>query len=238
MSAGAAEPATTAGGSTALAAQFGPYGEPLVPTEAVATAYAWQAKPRNGTVTGSHDLTVSARPYHPWLGAFLAFDPDTGASPTGYGYGDGNPLDQPDTTGLSSFWDITAVVLGGVAALMGLASGKVARSLPFESSSLARGAGVAYRVTTVLAGLAGAGIAGARYFGVLGTNDKDELSSVSTWVAAAGLILAGIGTYRYKDQALVGLQRRAPISPRYSEEIIVGQQNFDENFFTENQNYD
>ena len=204
--------ATTVAGQTQLAPQFGPYGEPLVPQDDVTATFAWQAQARNPSLTGGHDLTFSARPYHPWLGAFLAFDPEPGASPTGYGYGDGNPLDQPDTSGRASEWDIAALVLGGVAALMGVASGKVARSLPLETSYGARVAANAYRVTTVLAGLAGAGIAGARYFGALGPTDESTLGTASTWVAAAGMILAGIGTYRFKSEALVGIRNRQSVS--------------------------
>ena len=214
--------ATTAGGQTGLAPQYGPYGEPLVPTETVAATYGWQAQPRNASLTGNHDLTFSARPYHPWLGAFLAFDPEPGASPTGYGYGDGNPLDQPDSSGRASEWDLAALVLGGVAALMGVASGKVARTLPLEASKGARAAGVAYRVTTVLTGLAGAGIAGARYFGLLGPTDESTLGTTSTWVAAAGMILAGVGTYRFAGQAKIGIESRTgrESSVGFDEDIV------------------
>lgn len=232
--------ATTAGGQTGLAPQFGPYGEPLVPQEDVAPAFAWQGQPRNPSLTGSHDLTFSARPYHPWLGAFLAFDPEPGASPTGYGYGDGNPLDQPDVSGRASEWDLTALILGGVAALLGVASGKVARSLPVETSKAARVGATAYQVTTVLVGLAGAGLAGARYFGLLGPTDSGDLGTASTWVAAAGMIFAGIGTYRFSSQVKEGVARRNSFlklndkeSSGFSEIIDK-----DENYLTENQVYD
>ncbi len=232
--------ATTAAGQTGLAPQYGPYGEPLVPQEDVVAAFGWQAQARNPSLTGSHDLTFSARPYHPWLGAFLAFDPEPGASPTGYGYGDGNPLDQPDTSGRAAEWDLTALILGGVAALLGVASGKVARSLPVETSKSARVAATAYQVTTVVVGLAGAGIAGARYFGLLGPTSSSDLGSASTWVAAAGMIFAGIGTYRFSSQVKEGVARRNSFlklndndSSGFSEIL-----NKDENYLTENQVYD
>ena len=108
-----ADGASVGEGEARLAPAFGPYGEPLVVVEEPAprSRYAWQASADNPSTAGWHDLTLSARPYSPWLGSFLAFDPAPGVSPTGYGYGDGTPIDSPDFTGASGWWQWTS--LGG-----------------------------------------------------------------------------------------------------------------------------
>ena len=118
--------------STGLAPRLGPYGEPLatIPPSSSAlsgigpgTRYGFHAAAGNPTVTGHHDLTLTLRPYHPWLGEFLAPDPVVGASTTAYGYGDGNPVDTPDYTGGFGEWDLTAVISAGIAVIAGISMG-------------------------------------------------------------------------------------------------------------------
>lgn len=118
--------------ATGLAPRLGPYGEPLaaIPTSSSAlsgigpgTRYGFHAAAGNPTVTGHHDLTLTLRPYHPWLGEFLASDPVVGASTTAYGYGDGNPVDTPDYTGGFGEWDLSAVISAGIAVIAGISMG-------------------------------------------------------------------------------------------------------------------
>lgn len=134
---GTSQPSAESTGATAtgLAPRLGPYGEPLEeeqeptgPTTGIGagTNFGFQGIARNPTIAGHHDLTVSARPYHPWLGQFVAFDPVIGASTTGYGYGDGTPVDSPDFSGGTSVLEVLGYVGAGIGALLtGYGLGKV-----------------------------------------------------------------------------------------------------------------
>ncbi len=196
-------------GTVALERQFGPYGEPLVSAETGQSAYAWQSAPRNPTLAGPHELTFSARPYSPWLGAFLAFDPLPGASPTGYGYGDGNPLDSPDTSGGASGWDIAAIVLGGIATVMGVAAGKAARSQWIGGDDYVLGRAYQY----VLGGAAALASTIVLTRGIVmaasGNNQgADGVWFASAFVTLAGVISAGVGLGRWDDQVWKGMEER------------------------------
>ncbi|MFM9134193.1 MAG: hypothetical protein ACKOT0_01945 [bacterium] len=194
-------------GALALSRQFGPYGEPLVPEEAVRAEYAWQASPRNPTLTGPHDLTFSARPYHPWLGAFLAFDPVPGASPTGYGYADGNPLDSPDTSGEASGWDIATIVLGGVATILGVAAGKAAQHSWIGGDDYF--AGRLYQYVLGGTALLAAGLAIGRGIYLIATDQgADATYYTSAVLSMVGVLAAAVGLARWDQQVSKGLAER------------------------------
>jgi large repetitive protein len=175
-------------GESALAAQYGPYGEPLVTTQTAAPpmSYGWQAGARNIAIGGAHDLTFSARPYHPWLGQFLAFDPVPGASATGYGYGDADPVNKPDYSGNFGVWEWLGVAGGVVAAIGGLSSGKVAGS----TSAIAWGASVGAMAVGSIA--AATGIVGTWV-----TGEETSSSVISTAVAALGIALSVRGAWNW-----------------------------------------
>jgi len=196
-------------GALALERQFGPYGEPLVSAAADESAYAWQSAPRNPTLAGPHELTFSARPYSPWLGSFLAFDPVPGSSPTGYGYGDGNPLDRPDTSGESSGWDIAAIVLGGIAAVMGVAAGTAARSQWVGGDDYVLGR--AYKYLLGGTAVAAAGIVLGRGIEMLVSGNSQGADGVwlaSAIVAIVGVISAAVGLMRWDNQVWKGMDQR------------------------------
>ena len=179
---------------TGLAPRFGPFGEPLVPqrpeTSAATgvgpgTVYGFQAAATNPSVVGHHDITISARPYHPWLGEFLASDPSPGASTTAYGYGDAKPVDGPDYNGAWSMWDTIGVVGAAFAVVGGVSSGYVASGSKGTFAQVA--AGTAMALGSVAA------IYGATMSWVEG--DSSLVSSLVTVAAAAGLVFAGIGLH-------------------------------------------
>lgn len=197
---GAAQPNANAAAdsASALATRLGPYGEPLDTVPAASgpatgigtgTGYGFQADSRNPTLDGHHDLTLSARPYHPWLGQFLTFDPVIGASTTGYGYGDGNPLDQPDTSGGESGWDylgyvgavIGAIVVGGGLGAVMKSSSKTGYKV---AAGLVLAGGVAVTGYYAYAAITGGG----------STQDKVYLT-----IAAAGLLVGAFGGYKLSD---------------------------------------
>ena len=174
-------------GVSALSPRYGPYGEPLVPTKqpAGAAEYGWQAGPGNPTIGGWHDLTLSARPYHPWLGQFLAFDPSIGASSTGYGYGDGNPIDRTDYSGNSSLFEWMGIGGAVLAAAAGVAAGAVKQ-----------GPSKAFKAVTIGAGVVGVAAAATGIVGTWTTQGVDsdsQLAVISTAVAGLGIIAAGAG---------------------------------------------
>ena len=209
---------TDARGAATLARQFGPYGEPLVPQQEQRMAYEWQSTPRNPTLTGAHELTFSARPYHPWLGAFLAFDPLAGASPTGYGYGDGNPLDQPDTSGGSSGWDIAALVLGSVAAVLGVASGSAARSSWGGDTD-----GINYQLALFFTTAAAVGIAAVRgvMYATGAESGADGVFLASAIVSTVAVIGAAVGLYRWDDQVTEGVTKRLQQAMKDAEDVYA-----------------
>jgi YD repeat-containing protein len=198
-----------------LTGVLGPYGEPMAedaaPSSATTgigtgTTYGFQAAVGNPTVVGHHAITVSARPYHPWLGEFLAFDPVVGASTTGYGYGDGNPVDKPDFSGGEGLWDLVGVAGAVLAAVGGIATGNI----NVRTSTLARVAAIG----TLAVGSAAA-IAGVA--GTWTTGDSTTASAITTALAAVGMVIAGhsVASKILSDRANNQLLRQ------YSEKALV-----------------
>ena len=109
-------------GGGALAETLGPFGEP-VEERRVSAGGIPADPPRYGygfarlepTLPGGTGLVLAtARPYLPALGAYLAFDPDPGASTTGYGYAEADPVNYSDPTGAYSWFDFARNVLAVV----------------------------------------------------------------------------------------------------------------------------
>ena len=179
---------------SALAPRFGPFGEPLVTRTPVTTYdsgmgpgtdYGFQAIAANPTVVGQHDLTISARPYHPWLGEFLASDPSPGASTTAYGYGEATPVDSPDFSGGWSMWDTIGVVGAAFAVIGGVSSGYVASGAYGKTAQV-------LAVTAMVGGMSAA-IAGSTMSWVEG--DNSWVSAGVTVAAVIGLVFTGIGLH-------------------------------------------
>ncbi|MFM1964681.1 MAG: hypothetical protein RL134_406 [Actinomycetota bacterium] len=183
-------------GQAHLATRFGPYGEPLVSSDALAPAatYGWQAGPRNPTVGGWHDITLTARPYHPWLGQFLAFDPAVGASTTGYGYGDGSPVDRPDFSGNFPIFETLAIAGGILAGVAGVGMGQVK-------------VGASKAGRTLVIGGAAVGVAAA-VTGIVGTWTTETTDS-SQGLQIASTVVAGLGILAIGGAAAVQKYREA-----------------------------
>jgi len=98
-----------------LAEATGPYGEPLAGgfgPRADAPVYGYGFGDLESTVPGGAGIVLKvARPYLPALGIFLAFDPEPGASTTGYGYAEADPVNFSDPAGAYSWWDFARNVL-------------------------------------------------------------------------------------------------------------------------------
>ena len=217
---GAALLTTVAGrpqGETGLAPRGGPFGEPLVPADTpqtsaatgigTGTTYGFQALALNPTVVGHHSLTITERPYHPWLGEFLASDPAPGASTTAYGYGEGNPVDQPDFTGAWGIWDTLGVIGGGVALIAGVASGTVLQ-----------GAGKWAKVGVGLA-IAGAALGVVANLSPLWDKSQKELSG---WRIAAGIVgvLSGaFGAWRLSKAKPAAALQQANQAPQIDDQL-------------------
>lgn len=107
-------PVPGAGGGI-LAEATGPYGEPLAGgggPRADAPVYGYGFGDLESTVPGGAGIVLKvARPYLPALGIFLAFDPEPGASTTGYGYAEADPVNYSDPNGAYSWWDFARTVL-------------------------------------------------------------------------------------------------------------------------------
>ncbi len=185
---------------SALAPRFGPFGEPLAtrsPATSIdggmgpGTGYGFQAIAANPTVVGHHDLTISARPYHPWLGEFLASDPSPGASTTAYGYGEATPVDSPDFSGGWSMWDTIGVVGAALAVIGGVSSGYVASGAYGKAAQVLAGTAMAAGVT--------ASIVGATMSWVEG--DSSWVSAGVTVAAVVGVVFAGIGLHDWSVMA-------------------------------------
>lgn len=189
-------------GQAGLAPRYGPFGEPLAPVTELSgpAAYGWHAQARNPSVGGWHDLTLTARPYHPWLGQFLAFDPVIGASTTGYGYGDGNPLDRPDYSGGMGEFDWLALGGGLLAAIGGVGAGRVAEG---TSKVLKVGAVAALSLGSVAALAGGIGTWTSE-----GSSLTSSTSYISSVVAGIGLITAGVGSHTWYRNAQFGAALR------------------------------
>ncbi|MFM9134190.1 MAG: hypothetical protein ACKOT0_01930 [bacterium] len=196
--AGGAALVTTVGGTpvgdtpAALAPRLGPYGEPLAAAPAAPTGdtsgigpgtrFGFHAAAGNPTVTGHHDLTLTLRPYHPWLGEFLASDPIVAASTTAYGYGNGDPVDSPDYTGGFGDWDITGVVGAGIAFIAGISMGTAkqgASKVRMVGSAVLGGLGA----VTAVVGVAGSWIQGR----------DNGSSAITTMTASLGLLAFIVG---------------------------------------------
>ena len=177
-------------GEAALADRYGPFGEPLTPEDAFSppATYGWQADARNASLGGAHDLTISARPYHPWLGQFLAFDPAPGAATSGYSYGAADPINRPDVSGNWDTWDWVTAVGGVLAFVGGLSAGTVAGS----TSRLAVGVNKALRY-------GGAAIAGVGIIGNVSQGGWDTDATISTVVAVVGGLAVAYGSKYWQD---------------------------------------
>lgn len=198
-----------------LTGVLGPYGEPMAkeaaptgPTTGIGTGttYGFQGAAGNPTVAGHHAITVSARPYHPWLGEFLAFDPVVGASTTGYGYGDGNPVDKPDFSGGEGIWDLVGVAGAVLAAVGGIATGNI----NVRTSTLAKVAAIGSLAVGSAAAISG--VAGSWT-----TGDSTTASAITTALAAVGMVIAGhsVASKILSDRANNQLLRQ------YSEQAFV-----------------
>lgn len=183
-----ADGTATGVGEAALAPRYGPFGEPLTPDDALAppASYRWQAEARNPSLGGAHDLTISARPYHPWLGQFLAFDPAAGAATTGYGYGAADPVNRPDVTGNWDVYDWMTVIGTTMAVIGGLSAGSVAGT----TSKLALGVNKALKWGGAL--LAIGGVAGNVVQG-----GWDTSATISTAATALGIAALAYGQYNW-----------------------------------------
>jgi hypothetical protein len=98
-----------------LAEATGPFGEPLGggggPRQD-APVYGFGFADLESTVPGGAGIVLKvARPYLPALGMFLAFDPEPGASSTGYGFAEADPVNFSDPDGAYSWWDFARSVL-------------------------------------------------------------------------------------------------------------------------------
>ena len=98
-----------------LAEATGPFGEPLAGgfgPRADAPVYGYGFGDLESTVPGGAGIVLKvARPYLPALGIFLAFDPEPGATTTGYGYAEADPVNFSDPDGAYSWWDFARNVL-------------------------------------------------------------------------------------------------------------------------------
>lgn len=102
-------------GGGALAEATGPYGEPLAgggSPRPDAPTYGYGFGDLESTVPGGAGIVLKiARPYLPALGIFLAFDPEPGATTTGYGFAEADPVNFSDPDGAYSWWDFARTVL-------------------------------------------------------------------------------------------------------------------------------
>ena len=125
---------------TGLAARFGSYGEPLVtPTDTSAIpSYTWKAMSRQETLPGTSSITLmGARPYHPWLGQFLAPDPNVDAGNNAYSYTNADPINQSDSSGREAdALDWVARSLGAATFLLGLVGGGAAARIAMKGNIL------------------------------------------------------------------------------------------------------
>ena len=177
---------------TGLAPRFGPYGEPLITSTSSSPipAYSWRASSRQETLPGESSVTLlGARPYHPWLGIFLAPDPVVDAGNNMYGYTHGDPINQRDSTGNDSeTLDWIARGLGIAGLLVGLGGGYKAFKLSKAPGLLG---GMKMGNVARWTGLAGA-VLGTASTGVQIAAMATQSGSITAdqWVVAIG---SGVG---------------------------------------------
>lgn len=174
--------AAAPGQTISLADRYGPYGEPLTtPTPADADVmpdYGWAAGAGLETLPGTSAITLmGARPYSPYLGAFLAPDPIVDSGTNLYSYTLGDPINTSDTSGR-----LTDEALGGILAGAGIAAAVL-------GGFLAGRLGSARKIKMVMSAMRPADA--ARYsWGAARTVD-----AVGGLIAVAGVGAAGYGTY-------------------------------------------
>ena len=208
---------------TGLAPRFGPYGEPLVtPTSASPIPdYSWRASSRQETLAGRSSVTLlGARPYHPWLGIFLAPDPVVDSGNNMYSYTHGDPVNQRDSTGNDSeALDWIARGLGIAGLFVGLGGG-------YKAFKLSKAPGLLDGMK--MGKIAGwTGVAGA----VLGTaSTAVQIASMATqsgsvtadqWVVAIG---SGLGALACAGAAVQGFKIYRADSRTYATRLATKQQ--------------
>jgi RHS repeat-associated protein len=217
LGAGSGDPAT--GG---LTARFGPYGEPLVtPTSTSAIPdYAWRAAAGQETLPGESSVTLmGARPYHPWLGVFLAPDPVVDAGNNMYAYTDGDPINQRDSTGNDSeTLDWIARGLGIAGLLIGIGGGAAAFKFGKAPGVLN---GAKSGISALISGVAGA-VVGTAATGVQIAAMAQQSGSVSIdqWIVAIG---SGAGALASIGGAVVGYRVYRTNNNLYSKRLAAKQ---------------
>ncbi|MFM9135262.1 MAG: RHS repeat-associated core domain-containing protein, partial [bacterium] len=211
-----------------LSPRFGPYGEPLVaPTSTSAIPdYAWRAGARQETLPGESSVTLmGARPYHPWLGIFLAPDPVVDAGNNMYGYTDGDPINQRDSTGNDSeTLDWVARGLGIAGLLIGL-GGAYGTFRFVNAPGVLNGAKAG--ITALMTGVAGA-VVGAASTGVQIAAMVQQSGSVTAdqWIVAIG---SGVGALACAGAAVKGYKMYRSENTIYSQRLM-GKETIQENF--------
>lgn len=215
-------------GGSGLSPRFGPYGEPLVtPTSTSAIPdYAWRAGAHQETLPGESSVTLmGARPYHPWLGIFLAPDPVVDAGNNMYGYTDGDPINQRDSTGNDSeTLDWIARGLGIAGLLIGL-GGAYGTFRFVNAPGVLNGAKAG--ITALTTGVAGA-VVGAAATGVQIAAMAQQSGSVSAdqWIVAIG---SAVGALTCAGAAVKGFRLYRSENKIYAQRVM-GKDVIRENF--------
>jgi RHS repeat-associated protein len=160
---------------------YGSYGTAISHTGTGTTALQYDGQ---YTDAESGYQYLRSRYYDPTVGQFLAADPAVALTGEPYQYGDENPLNAIDPTGLSWWsWSNIGTALGVAALGLGIAAGVAALAVPAAGVVVAGGA-----IGAVLAG--GAIIAGGLAAGI-NVVQAGQTCSASGWgsgsCAAAGL---------------------------------------------------
>ncbi len=205
-----------------LTARFGPYGEPLVtPTSTSAIPdYAWRAAAGQETLPGESSVTLmGARPYHPWLGVFLAPDPVVDAGNNMYAYTDGDPINQRDSTGNDSeTLDWIARGLGIAGLLIGIGGGAAAFRLSKAPGVLTQAkSGVTALVTGVAGAVVGTAATGVQ---IAAMTQQSGSVSIDQWVVAIG---SGAGALASVGGAVVGYRVYRANNKIYSQRVAAKQ---------------
>lgn len=192
------------GATIGLAERFGPYGEPLATPDPadvnVMPDYGWAAGAGLETLPGTSAITLmGARPYSPYLGAFLAPDPIVDSGTNLYSYTLGDPINTGDASGRMTDEELGGILAGaGVAAaiLGGFVAGrlgsmrKLAINLTSDTAAqAARYSWGAARTVDVAGGLLAVAGVGAAGFGTYLAIKSATDSAVGAGFAAAGAVL-------------------------------------------------